>query len=343
MVKILLIFIFSTFLLIPVKGQTITIDDLIALSSIPLKNTDSYLNRKGFVAPHKIIPNDPSPLTFNEIKKRKSKDTSSIYRSISLYKKAELEYYELHTSSEKEYNEGKRRLTMTGFLSDSTNKINSSTILFLKNNIRIIAKSESQNGIDQYSFVLEKKPILKPNAVEYAEDLLKFDSHEYLLSVFGPQNVKQDIYYFTEKELKKCSVLFPNSSMQVIFIWNNETTLSKLSYLLISGILPTLKAIQYNSSISQNKWTLRNGIYSNMSIRELMEVNGEDFEFYGRNSEFSYMIEPKSTGKIDFKKIGVTLGCFDCSSPLLEKTKIKASSAIASTLGLYVVYIMIMP
>lgn len=341
--KLLLLLFYFSFVTCSLQGQTINVDDLLNLSSLSSKNTDSYLNKKGFVSAGKSLQDDLMGVTFVENNKLRSKDTAGTIRSISIYKKDDIDYYVYHTSSAVEYLDGQNRLKKAGFLTD-TSKRNRLPLQFQKRNLIITVNTTMESGVREYIFSLEKKELPNPSNVRYAEDLLRFDSHEYLVSFFGQKNVKEDVYYFTEKDLKKCSVLFPNTSQQVTFVWNEEATLSKLSYILISGILPTANAMQFSASVSENTWKLKSGVYSNMTIRELLAINEEDFEFFGRNSEFSYMVNPASTGKIDFKKIGVTLGCFDCtSSSLMDKTKIKASDAIDKSLALYVVYIMIMP
>ncbi len=338
--KLLLLLIFPTSLFCEGQGRTITIDDLVTLSSLSQKNTDSYLNRKGFIRNN--IQNELLTATFIENRKSRSKDTVKIFRSIDLYKKGDVEYSVLRTSSSAECTVWKTWLKSNGFLYDSNHNDIAAPAIFQRRNIKIVTNTEMKEDMTEYIFSLQKKELPNPAMVQFAEDLLNFDSHEYLVSFFGQQNVKQDVYYFTEKELKKCSVIFPNTNKQVIFIWNDEINLSDLSYILISGILPTIKAVHYNGIVGQNNWNLKNGISSNMNIRELLQVNGEDFQFYGRNSEFSYMVVPESKGKIDFKKTGITLGCFDCSSSLLNKEKIRASEAINNFINLYIVYIMIM-
>lgn len=336
-----------------VQSQSLTVDDLLSLSSVSPKNIDAWLNKKGFVTAGKSLQENFDEKTFIENRKAKAKskakskqkDTLAIVRSIDLYKKDNSEYYVLHTSSKQEFADGCNRLKKGGFLYDSSKtKDLNLPMFFQKRNISVVTNFSMRDDSPDYTFVLQKKGLPKQGDIQYAEDLLRFDSHEYLVSFFGQRNVKQDVYYFTEKELKKCSVLFPNTNQQVTFVWNDETTLSKLSYILISGILPTKGGVQFSASVSQNKWTLKNGIYSNISIRELLDLNEGDFEFYGRDSEFSYMVVPESNGNIDFKKIGITLGCFDCaSSSLLDQRKISVRSAIERGLAMHVIYIMILP
>ena len=155
--------------------------------------------------------------------------------------------------------------------------------------------------------------------------------------------MKKDVYYFSEKKLKKCSVLFGNSNRQVVFVWEDEDNLRELSYILISGVLPTENGMPFNDNISRNKWTFKSGIYSGMSIRDLLDLNGKDFTFYGEDSEFSMMIEPGNTGNIDFKKTGIMLTSLDGSPGILRKAKVSATAAIENHIALHVFYIMLTP
>ena len=63
----------------------------------------------------------------------------------------------------------------------------------------------------------------------------------FLVSYFGEKNVTQDLYYFSENELKKCSVLFSGTLYQVAFVWGDENNLDNLSYIIVSNLLPTKK------------------------------------------------------------------------------------------------------
>ena len=143
-----------------------------------------------------------------------------------------------------------------------------------------------------YTFLLKKKELPLPATIQHAEDLLNFDSHEYLVGFFGAANVKKDYYYFSEKELKKCSVLFGNTSRQAVFIWDDEDNYSQLSYVLISNIIHTLNAKKFDGFIGINEWNLTNGVYPGMGLKELLKINAEDFEIYGNNSELAFMAKP---------------------------------------------------
>jgi len=326
-------------------SQSLTVDDLLTLSSLSPKSFDNYVNKKGFMSVGKSLQNDAIVTTFFEKNKAKEIDTLHIIRSVDLYKKDDTYYFALHTSSSKEYMEGREQLKKAGFFCSNSGDTNQlSSLLFQKKNITVQASAATEDGEPVFTFLLQKKELASLSSIRYAEDLLKFNSHEYLVSSFGVNNVKKDVYYFSEKELRKCSVLFANTNQQAVFIWDDQTNLCNLSYILISGILPTQNTAKFSGSISQNKWVMKNGIYSGMSIKELLKLNGNDFEFYGRNSEFSFMIVPQHSGNIDFKKTGIMLGCINCNgSALLDNLKVSAIDALNNSLALHIFYIMITP
>jgi hypothetical protein len=139
-------------------------------------------------------------------------------------------------------------------------------------------------------------------------------------------------------------VLFPNSDEQAVFIWDDENNYRKISYVLIAGTIATPDAKKYNGSFSHNKWELKNGIYQGMRISDLLRLNSNDFTFYGNQSEYSMMVEPKVTGSINFKWIGIGFNCFNCDkSALLDKQRVSASDAVNNNLAMHISCIMISP
>lgn len=345
MLRLLHILIVHSIFITVAYGQSLTIDDLLNLSALAPNKFDNFLNKKRFVPAGRSLQNDVMTTSFFEKKKAKGKDTLNIIRSIDIYKKDDTYFFALHTSSSGEYREGRNQLLKAGFFCNNIGDSSQvSSLLFQKRNITVQISAGMEEGEPVFTFLLQKKQLLDPADVRYADDLLKFSSHEYLVSFFGRNNVKKDIYYFSEKELKRCSVLFANTNRQAVFIWGDETNLCNLSYLLISGILPTVSAVQFKESVSENKWVLKNGIYSGMNLKELLKLNRNDFEFYGRNAEFSFMVTPQSNGIINFKKTGIMLGCINCNgSALLDKFTVSATEALNSSLTLHTFYIMITP
>ena len=345
MTRLLLILIIQGLCIGEIKSQDISVDDLVAISDLPSKNVDNYMNRKGFLSGGKSFHDNVISARFFQKINNKVKDSVDVTRSLEVYKTESTCCFALHTSSPIDYQNGLDWLRNAGFIYDSSKMSNArDSIIFQKKNLTVRVNTSREDSVLEYTFLLEKKEIPAPSSIRFGDDLLRFDSHEYLSSFFGEKNVKKDVYYFSDKEMKKCSILYPNSNRQAIFVWDDEVNYCKLSYILISGVLPTADGNDFNGNFSMNRWSLRNGIYSGMSLRELLNLNGKDFRFFGGNSEFAYMIEPRQDGNIDFKKMGIMLGCLNCAgSFLLEKRLVSAEDAVGNNLSLHIFYIMVSP
>lgn len=323
------------------QKSTVTVKDLLTLSSISPRNIESFLDKKGFVPGNTTVCDGVPVRTYLEKNNNRS---AGVSRSIDLYKKGNTFCYTLKTTSADEYTEGRSILKNAGFFYDKdTSRDNA--LIFKKGSITVRANAgATDENSTEYHFVLQKKEFPDPGSIQFAEDLLKFESHEHLAHFFGADNVKQDIYYLSANEPVNCTVLFPNSSRQVVFIWEDDKNLYKISFAMISGVLHTASTVQYEGNFSQNKWQLRNGIYLGMRIKDLLELNANDFTFYGRQSDYSFLIVPEKTRYIDFKKVGVMLDCFDCyTSQVLNTEKVSAAAAADKDLALYVSCIMISP
>ncbi len=333
-------------LLIPVysvgQRNSFTMEDLLAVSSISPKQVDNFLNKRGFHFAGDQKRTGNLPMTYLE-KSRKRDFDSAGGRTLEIFMQDKDYCLRFQTISAEEYIDGKEQLKKAGFICDPANEATATNFRFRKRNLIVDARQSNEDGQIVYDFLLQKKELPPPSSITYADDLLKFDSHEYLLSYFGEAHVKKDVFYFTEKELRKCTILFGNTSQQAVFVWDDEQTLSGISFILISGLLPTQSAVEYSGNISQNTWVLRNGIHTGMRLKDLIILNGNDFNFFGNKSEFSLMVEPKKTGELDFGKTGVMLTCFDIHSPFLTNTTVSAQEAVEKGLAMYVGYVMIAP
>jgi len=182
-----------------------------------------------------------------------------------------------------------------------------------------------------YSITFNKKIFPVGRGPYFAEDLLQFTSHEYLVYYFGAKNVIKDIYYFGGNDIAKCSVLLINSKRQVIFIWRDGLNRRKISNLLFGG-QHKLKSQEARDSIiagkdkdsviAENSWLLKSGIHAGMSLFDLRELNKKNIAFCGGNAPNPGLIFPESTGKVDFKNNDVILGCVNCNDEKFLNAKI---------------------
>ena len=342
MARILLLILLQACFVNGLKAQAFSVDDLMTLSSLSPKKFDNYMTEKGYFSGGRQMQNEAMAFTFIEKQKPQINDSAFESRSVGLYKEDDQYCFAFNTTCQKEYQQGLQKLMNGDFFYGENKDSSQSPAFFQRKNLRVYVSSAVDQGDTVYTFILKRKQL--PNLVHFAEDLLHFDSHEYLISYFGEANVKRDVYYFSENKVKKCSVLFGNTNQQVVFVWEDENNLCKLSYILVSGIIPTENSVPFNDYISRNKWPFKCGIYSGMSIRDLLALNGSDFTFYGFDSEFAMMVEPVNTGNIDFTKVGIMLTSLDgAGPPLLKRAKVSAEHAVENRIALHVFYIMLSP
>jgi len=342
MKRILLILIFQNFAAAAVRSQSFTVDDLVTLSSLPSKNIDRFMSKNGFALFKRKVSGDTIEATFMpKLKSRKVIVTPE--KSVDIGLLGDLKYFTLHTSLAKDYLDGQKSLIKSGFFyNDKKDIAREPSMLFQKGNITVQGNTEMREGVPQYTFLVKVKQI--PAAITYAEELLQFDSHEFLTSFFGPQNVKKDMYYLSEKELRKCSVLYSGTKHQAVFVWGDEDNLNNLAYILVSNVLPTAGAEKNNRLTGNNEWRFQNGIHAGMPIKELLRINEMDFDIYGTESELAFMARPEDTGKIDFKKTAIMFSCSDCDdNKLFDQQVVSALDIAKKNLPMYVYDVIIYP
>ena len=152
------------------------------------------------------------------------------------------------------------------------------------------------------------------------------------------------MYYFSENELKKCSVLFSGTRRQAVFVWGDENNLDNLSYILLSNVLPTAGGQKNSPLTGNNEWQSQNGIHAGMAIKDLLKINEMDFDIYGNGSDLAFMVKPDETGKIDFKKTAVMLSCRNCfDDKMFNQQVVSALDVAKNNLPMYVYDVIIYP
>ena len=342
MKRILFIVILQNFFAAQIRSQSFDVNDLVNLSCLAPKNVDPFMYKKGFAISVAEPGNDTVGITYG-IKSRAKKNYDGPQKSIDILVKDDSKYFTFHTSSLNEYLDGKRRLIKDGFFYGTEKNVNRASLtLFQKANMSIEASSKVRDSTIEYIFKLKAKKI--PDSVIYAEDLLQFDSNEFLVSFFGKKNVKEDMYYFSEKELKKCSVLFNGTKYQAVFIWGNETELNNLSYILVTNVLPTEGGKRNAFVTENNQWKFKSGLHLNMPLRELLRLNEMDFYVYGNKSDLAFMVKPAENGKINFRKTGLMLSCNNCyDNAIFNQPEISALDIAKANLPMRVFDVIIYP
>ncbi len=300
------------------------------------------MDKSGFTLDNSKLENNIMEASFG-VKLKGGQKYCGTTKTIDISLSDESKCFTLSTSSSEQYFNDIKSLIKSGFFYDKSKDFSKEpAMLFQKANITVQASTHQQDGALQYCFKLRVKRI--PSTVKYAEDLLLFDSHELLVSFFGEKNVKKDMYYFSETELRKCSVLFSGTKYQVVFIWKDELNFNDISYILIPHVLSTAGVENNNSFKENNEWQFKNGIYPGMDLKELLRLNEMDFDIYGNTSELALMVKPAENGKIDFKKTAVTLSCSSCNDiKIFDKQLVSALDVAKRDLPMYVNDVIIYP
>lgn len=324
-----------------VSCQTFSVHDLLELADLPSTGINNYMFKKGFIINHNP-QNDSIDASFIPRVKMKKKPVQ-IRESVDFYQKNGSRYFVFHTLDLDDYQNGERKLVKANFIYDKKKNVDKdSLILFQKKNISVLTSIEVKDSVAEYTFNLKQRKI--PDSILYAEDLLQFDSNEFLESYFGEKNVTKDFYYFSEKELKRCSVLFNGTLYQAAFVWGDENNLDDLSYIIVSNLLPTKDGKQNSIVNENNAWKFQNGIHHGMELKDVLRLNEADFDIYGTKSDFAFMVNPDNKGKLNFKKTALMFNCRDCSdNNIFDRADISALDIAKAKLPMRVFDIIIYP
>jgi hypothetical protein len=219
--------------------------------------------------------------------------------------------------------------------------------MFQNKEYLVTCQTFKQDTLTWYSFLFHKEKLPEKQTILFAEDLLQFDSHENLVAIFGAQNIKGDLYYFSEDEVNKCSVLFPNTPMQAVFIWQDEMHMKKLSSVIIGGRDEMQKPADPRKEmiVGENKWRFHNNIYIGMSLQQLRTVHGENFEVFAANSKYTGLVNSNKTGKVAFYRHHFVLGCLNCkeSQEFRKRELMNADEAVRRGLLFFLLSVTLIP
>ncbi|MEP6711524.1 MAG: hypothetical protein ABJA37_03860 [Ferruginibacter sp.] len=326
-------------------AQTATVLDILETVAVAPPKFENYLAKKGFVFIGSTNLNDTVAKEYIYKGTAKEKPVDSIKRGTTFFSSKEDFCFTYHTYSAAEYKKIINQLTGQGFFCNrQKDSLTAASLLFQHADVTVNVSSEAVDSLTEYNFLVRKQPLPKPKEILFAEDLAIFNSHEYLRYYFGDKNVKKDIYYLSENQVAKCSVLFANSNRQVVFLWSDEADNCGLEKMYFGGQLQSASSMQYDKIVEENLWQLKSGIHAGMSLYALRILNDAAFNFYGGNSPSTGTVLAENTGKIDFKKTGIILGCMNCTdADFFKKAVINSDDAMAEQRILFVQTIILNP
>ena len=317
--------------------QPLTVGDFQSLTTLSDKNTSKLLDQKGFRTAGSLYINGFSEYIYAP---RKKENNDSAFRSVSDFSRQSNSSFTYKTSSTEEYDGIVKQLQDAGFWQTIGDDGNS--LFFQKKDFSITSSQELEDSMTIFKFTVVRSFLPDISGIQYAEDLTHYNSHENLVYTFGDKNVLKDYYYFDENRLRKCSILYPNSSRQVIFVWKDEEAMKELSYIIIGGGLRTNSTIQSDQAYALSDWPFRSGLRLGMRISEIEHINGSDFEIFAGGSEYQGTIVPTSRGKLDFRNTGLQLNCLNCyGDTAYGSEKISAGTAINRGFQMYIVSVLL--
>ena len=321
-------------------GQSMDMRELTKLLELSQGKLESHLQKKGY---KKFFYNENGDLniSYTKLEKNKSKAPKNVrsFQIIPNESGYELAY---NTTSCAEDSLLKKEICSMGFTYAA--KSNEAPVFYQKESISIETFTKTVDTSKFYVLKAKKKDLPDKRDVLGAEDLLKLDAHEYLIEVFGKENVKPDVFYFSETETNKCSVLYPNSNREAIFIWNDEVNMKDLDFVVIGGTLKPRVNTQSVNQIPHNSWGSRQGVYCGMSLKEVEKLNEGPIRFYNWNTESAGYLAPNNKGSIDFTRIGLVFNCMNCNFTKVANTQITESNfALNKNQKVYVTTLIILP
>ena len=332
-----------------VFSQGIQLEQLISVASMPQQKFDPFMIKKGFSQTLFQQKADSNMQTYQWIKPspKRNRLIDSSTRILQRNSCKEQLFITYQTSSLQELQGFKAQMAAKGFYSNSasTDSISDQPRLYQHQDFTIKTCVEIKDTIVLYAFKIYKKSFPDLGDIVYADDLLTFTSHEYLSYFFGEQNLKKDFFFLSGDEVTRCSVLFPNTNKQVVFLWKDEVNRNGIANLLFGGQQKLKSTLEDNASyVAESVWVLKSGIHAGMPLYQLRILNGNDFTFYGGNSPNTGSVLPNKTGKLDFKKEDILLGCVNCDDNKFNTTTtLQADEAIADGRIVFVLSVMLNP
>ena len=289
-----------------VSAQVISIDDLLHIAKTG-KRLDPFLKDFGFKPEGMVNNHDSLALQYSYVAPAplevdSTKPPEKIFRQILKYRITGGEMVRFQTSLLREDIALLEELKNKGF-SYTENK---NDYLFQKGSISVHSFSRIIDSNFLYTYEVYIKQLPKAESIVFAEDLFLLNSHEYLSAVYGPTNTKKDLFYLPGGKTTPCTVLFPNTKYEVVFVWADGPNYKNLLALRIGGDPKTKSLSGYQRSVEQNVWQSREGIYIGMSIRELKKLSERNI-VTSNNFKNNNGLPENYTGKM-----GLILGCMNC-------------------------------
>jgi hypothetical protein len=287
-----------------ISAQTISLNELLNLSAISAAKFQQYASKKGF---------QTEKQQSDFVRMQYTRDTNNVFY-LSRQWNGTGGWLQLEKITAADYELLKQKMQEEGFVAGEL-RTKVRTDIFEKGQLVITASPEIDLVEEKrlYNVVIQNRPLPKAKDLQYAEDLLQLDSHQQLAHVFGADNVLKDDFLTADGGTLPCSVIYPQSPYEAVFIWEDRANFRSLYELRVGGNPHTKRALRYSAAVPQNRWMSRQGVYPTMTLDQLCARNEAPVSFYGWGEEKSGLLSPVTSGKLDFKHLSFVFSCFNCN------------------------------
>jgi hypothetical protein len=325
--------------------QSFDLNDLIDFTGYSISKFDGFIAKKAYHRDYESPRESHSNYNYIQIRKKKKGEDNEVVRKLSFRERPGAPVIEYQTNSLDEFMSLRRDLKKEGFNSYTEESDPATPVLYQHENTVVGTSVEIHDSSTFYTVRVEREVLPKLREIVYAEDLLPLKSHEFLEATFGAANVKRDVFHYSESETNRCSVLFPNTPREVIFIWDDEVNYRDVSFLIIGGNMLSNGAVRNSTMVSTNEWQSKQGVYAGMKLEELQELNQGQVNFHGFSTDQPGMLTKSNGGKLDFNRLGVVLSCLNCvnNNKMEKQNVVDSNSALQDDRKVYVSSIIIIP
>lgn len=175
------------------------------------------------------------------------------------------------------------------------------------------------NDTDSTDIVNEEEfPILEIEEFVHFEDYSLIRTKPQLFAIFGEENCQDDTAWFAEgMEMFMCTdVVNPTNGWRVRYVFNQEQADT------VSFIEANFHDYDENfASLGTQKIEASNGLYTGMTLTELVEWNEVDFDFSGFGWDYEGGITPPEGSKLEDSPVMISL-TMDIETGLDEKFQV---------------------
>ncbi len=315
------------------QAQSFSLKDLMDYSPDKADKFTTHLLKKDYRR------NCDNPDNLNAFVYHEEEKGRMVYRTIQFSSGWKEENIVYQTSCETEKWEFDRQMQKAGFVNYSERR--TPAAVFQKDGYTITVSTEKTDSTTIHTYALVKRELPKIRDIVFAEDLLALTSHEYIAAIFGHDNVVKDMFKYSEEEKTSCTILFPGTAREVIFIWTDQDNLRDLELMVLGGSLQGMATTQLR--LPHNQWRSSQGVYAGMTLKDLELKNGGPVSFYGWASEMPGTILPSNAGNINFKKLGLVLNCLNCDESSTAKLPVVNSAKETDDRRIYVTTLILVP